>query len=66
MSSDNQFTALGPASLGLQTNSASINVGADIAGSEVGVRGHCGFHTKQTGTAPLGNLGFQHTKGVFS
>jgi hypothetical protein len=36
MSSDNQFTALGPAIIGFQTNSASITTGAQIAGNGVG------------------------------
>jgi len=39
MSSDNQFTALGPAIIGFQTDSASIEVGADISGTQGGVRG---------------------------
>jgi len=41
MSSDNQWTALGPAEIGFQTNGANIKAGADIAGNEVGVRGRC-------------------------
>ncbi len=40
MSDDNQFTALGPAPIGFETASASIEVGADIRGTQVGVRGH--------------------------
>ena len=39
MSSDNQFTALGQAIIGFQTDSASIDVGADISGTQGGVRG---------------------------
>lgn len=41
MSSDNQFTALGPAIIGFQTHGANIDVGADISGNQVGVRGRC-------------------------
>ncbi len=41
MSSDNQFTALGPAIIGFQTHGANIDAGADIAGNQVGVRGRC-------------------------
>lgn len=41
MSSDNQFTAIGAAEIGFQTNSASIRIGADIAGNELGVKGSC-------------------------
>lgn len=41
MSSDNQYTALGPASIGFQTDSTDIDVGADIAGNSTGVKGRC-------------------------
>ncbi|MDT7687836.1 MAG: hypothetical protein QOE46_595 [Acidobacteriota bacterium] len=63
MSSDNQFTAIGDAEVGFQTNSASIRVGADIAGSVVGMRGHCdtgngieGFSNKGFGVKGDGTL----------
>lgn len=36
MSSDNQYTALGPAAIGFQTNSNSITTGASIAGTQGG------------------------------
>jgi len=39
MSSDNQFTALGKAVIGFQTDSDSIDVGADISGIQGGIRG---------------------------
>jgi hypothetical protein len=39
MSSDNQFTALGPAIIGFQTDSSSIDRGAEIFGRDVGVEG---------------------------
>jgi hypothetical protein len=39
MSVDNQFTATGAAIIGFQTNSASIDVGADIAGNSIGIKG---------------------------
>ena len=41
MSSDNQFTALGPAIIGFQTNSASIDRGAEIHGRDLGILGQC-------------------------
>ena len=41
MSSDNQYTALGPAAVGFQTNGANIDVGAQISGNTVGIRGSC-------------------------
>jgi hypothetical protein len=42
MASDNQFTALWPAIVGFQTDSASIDRGAEITGNQVGVKGFCG------------------------
>jgi hypothetical protein len=42
MSSDNQFTALGPAIVGFQTDSANIDRGAEITGNSVGIKGFCG------------------------
>ncbi|MGO1072496.1 hypothetical protein [Lysobacter sp. CA199] len=39
MSSDNQFTALGPAAVGFQTNGSNIDRGAEIQGKTLGVRG---------------------------
>lgn len=41
MSSDNQWTALGPAEIGFQTHGANIRVGADVAGTVVGARATC-------------------------
>lgn len=37
MSSDNQFTALGPAAIGFQTDAASIAQGVNVQGNSVGV-----------------------------
>src|SRR5215470_3870658 len=41
MSSDNQYTALGPAAVGFQTDGANIDVGVDVAGSKLGAKSHC-------------------------
>jgi hypothetical protein len=41
MGSDNQWTALGPAPVGFQTNSASIDRGAEISGNSLGILGRC-------------------------
>lgn len=41
MSAENQFTALGPAAVGFQTHGANIDVGAEISGNTVGIRGSC-------------------------
>jgi hypothetical protein len=39
MPSSNQFTALGPAIVGFQTNGANIQNGAVVAGTELGLQG---------------------------
>jgi hypothetical protein len=39
MSSDNQFTALGPAAVGFQTDGTNIDRGADIFGNQAGIVG---------------------------
>jgi len=41
MGSDNQWTALGPALVGFQTDSASIDRGAEISGNSLGILGRC-------------------------
>jgi hypothetical protein len=41
MSSDNQFTALGPTIIGFQTDGANIDIGAQISGNTVGIKGSC-------------------------
>lgn len=41
MGSDNQWTALGPAIVGFQTDGTNIDRGADIAGKLVGIKGAC-------------------------
>ncbi len=41
MSSDNQFTALGPTIVGFQTHGTNIDVGAEISGNAVGIKGSC-------------------------
>lgn len=40
MTSDNQFTALGPTAIGFQTNGANIDLGAECIGVNGGVRAH--------------------------
>ena len=47
MSSDNQYTALGPAAVGFQTDGANIAKGAEVAGTQLGVHG----------SSPVGVLG---------
>src|SRR5215510_12501522 len=57
MSTDNQYTALGPAAIGFQTDGANIDVGADVAGKKFGARGRC-----ENGS---GVIGESDTMGVF-
>src|SRR5262249_46962995 len=64
MSSDNQFTALGPAIIGFQTNSASIDVGADIFGNQAGIKGHCNFGTGVEGISSAGTEANPNDNGV--
>jgi hypothetical protein len=61
MPSENQFTALGPAEIGFQTDGSNIRMGASIAGREVGVVGHSdtGFGLEGTGGG-----GGVHGKGI--
>src|SRR5947209_8478516 len=56
MSSDDQYTALGPAPIGFQTHGANIRIGADLAGNTIGVRG--------TGVDGPGIIGISDTAGV--
>jgi hypothetical protein len=58
MSSDNQYTALGPASIGFQTHGTNIDVGAQISGNTVGVQGNC--------QGPVGDGVQGHGTGNFS
>jgi hypothetical protein len=43
MSSDNQYTALGPAPIGFQTHGANITNGAEVEGTNIGVRSKGGL-----------------------
>ncbi len=42
MSSDTQFTALGPTQIGFQCHGANIGVGGNMVGAEFGVQARCG------------------------
>jgi hypothetical protein len=61
MSSDNQFTALGPTIIGFQTDGSNIQVGADIAGNEAGIRGHCAGGVGVSGDGAAGVVGSSDT-----
>jgi hypothetical protein len=54
MSSDKQFTALGPANVGFQTDGANIDVGADIHGSQAGIKGFCPVGDGVSGSGSVG------------
>jgi hypothetical protein len=60
MSSDNQFTALGPAAVGFQTTSTNINEGAVIAGNSVGIVGSC-----SKGNGVVGQSASENDSGVW-
>lgn len=73
MSSDDQFTALGssngPTAVGFQTNSSSIDVGADISGNKAGIRGHCSSKTNEIvvaveGISDTGNNPGENDNGI--
>jgi hypothetical protein len=66
MSSDNQFTALGPTIIGFQTNGSRIQRGAEIAGTELGIRGFCekGFGVVGTSDKFIGMFGEGDVAGV--
>ena len=60
MGQDNQWTALGPALVGFQTSSTSINHGAEITGNTLGILGHC-----NAGDAVHGQSGSPAHSGVW-
>jgi hypothetical protein len=64
MSSDTQFTALGPTIIGFQTSGTNIRVGAGIVGNEDGVRGTCGNALGEQGAGVLGTAGQFNGNGV--
>ena len=68
MGSDNQWTAIGPAIVGFQTNSASIDRGAEISGNTLGILGHCdrgnGVHGQSASPTDSGVWGENNGGGV--
>lgn len=60
MSSDNQFTALGPTEIGFQTNGSNIRIGVEVTGREIGVRGRGDTSFGVEGTGAGGGV---HGKG---
>jgi hypothetical protein len=68
MSSSNQFTALGPAIVGFQTNGAQIQKGAEAAGTQMGVHaiGPIGVRGEGNDGGPGGSFSAQPGSGSFS
>jgi hypothetical protein len=64
MSSDNQFTALGPALIGFQTHGANIQDGANISGNNFGVIGTCGAGFGELGAGVQGSTEANNGTGV--
>lgn len=64
MSSDNQFTALGPAVIGFQTNGANIQTGADVTGKNFGVISKGGL-AGVSAESPLVGVKGKGATGVF-
>ena len=60
MSSDNQFTALGPSAVGFQTHATGIDKGVDAFGNSIGVRG-----SSSTGDGVIGSTNKGGKSGVF-
>ncbi len=66
MSSDTQFTALGPTQIGFQTHGARIKIGADIEGTEAGVIGRCEPGAGIYGEGTTGIRGVGKRTGVYA
>jgi len=68
MSSDNQYTALGPAIIGFQTSATEIDIGADIEGRDFGVKGRSekgtGVHGECTTKDPRARKSREFGSGV--
>jgi hypothetical protein len=64
MSSDSQFTALGPAEIGFQTHGANIRDGANISGDNFGVVGTCGAGLGENGAGVQGSTEVHNGSGV--
>jgi hypothetical protein len=64
MSSDTQFTALGPTQIGFQCHGANIAVGGLLVGNEFGVQARCGGALGDSSTAVHGQTGARNATGV--
>jgi hypothetical protein len=67
MSSDNQYTALGPAAIGFQTDSTDIDKGVQAQGNSIGVDGYGGpIGVRGTGGVGVVGVGSATAGGAFS
>ncbi len=64
MSSDTQFTALGPTQIGFQCHGANIRVGGHMVGNEFGVQARCGSALGNRSTAVHGQTDTRDANGV--
>ena len=64
MSSDTQFTALGPTQIGFQCAGANIRTGGFMEGAEFGVRARCGSALGDRGAAVHGQTDSFNSTGV--
>jgi hypothetical protein len=64
MSSDTQFTALGPTQIGFQCHGANIRLGGHLFGTEMGVQARCGSALGADSTAVHGQTDTRDATGV--
>jgi hypothetical protein len=66
MSSDTQFTALGPTQIGFQCHGANIRLGGTMVGNEFGVQARCGDALGAQGAAVHGQSDTRDGNGVIA
>jgi hypothetical protein len=66
MSSDTQFTALGPTQIGFQCHGANIRVGGHMVGTENGVQARCGNALGENGAAVHAQNDNRNANGVIA
>jgi hypothetical protein len=66
MSSDTQFTALGPTQIGFQCHGANIRVGGRMEGSDNGVEARCGSALGSGGAAVHAQNDTPHANGIIA
>jgi hypothetical protein len=66
MSSDSQFTALGPTQIGFQCHGANIRVGGHMVGNENGLQARCGNALGNGGAAVHAQNDTPHANGIIA